>query len=96
MEVTKNIKRAAVKSFAETGIASGSIIRSDGYRSYAPALSVYDHKPAVYNPGGGLLRWIHIAISNAKAFMLSTCPWLAEQVFGRLSMSASVLADSKG
>lgn len=53
MKVTKNIKQAAVKSFAEANIAPSSTIRSDGYRSYAPALSAYDHEPAVYNPDSG-------------------------------------------
>lgn len=53
-------------------IALGSVIRSDGYRSYAPALVGYDHQPTTYNPDNGLLHWIHIAISNAKAFILGT------------------------
>ena len=72
MKVTKNIKQAAVKSFAEASIAPGATIRSDGYRSYSPALTAYDHQPAVYNPDSALLHWIHIAISNAKAFVLGT------------------------
>jgi len=72
MKVTKNIKQAAVKSFAEVSIVPGATIRSDGYRSCSPALTAYDHEPAVCNPDSALLHWIHIAISNAKAFVLGT------------------------
>ncbi len=72
MKVTQNIKQVAVRNFAQGAIASGTVIRSDGYRSYAPALVGYDHQPTTYNPDNGLLHWIHIAISNAKAFILFT------------------------
>ncbi len=72
LKVTQNIKQAAVRSFAQGAIALGTVIRSDGYRSYAPALAGYDHQPTTYNPDNGLLHWIHIAISNAKAFILFT------------------------
>lgn len=72
MKVAQNIKQAAVRSFAQGAITLGSVIHSDGYRSYAPALAGYDHQPAAYNPDNGLLHWVHIAISNAKAFILGT------------------------
>lgn len=72
MKGTKNIKQVAVKSFAKASIVPGSTICSDGYRSYAPALTAYEHEPAVYNPDSDLLHWVHIAISNAKAFVLGT------------------------
>ena len=72
MKVTQNIKQAAVRRFAQNAIALGSVIHSDGYRSYTPALAEYDHQPTPYNPDKGLLHWIHIAISNAKAFILGT------------------------
>jgi len=72
MQVTQNIKRASVKKFAQTAFAQGSTIRSDGYRSYIPALEgfIHEHKP--YDPNSGLLHWLHIVISNAKAFILGT------------------------
>ena len=72
MRVTQNIKRASVKKFAQTAFAQGSTIRSDGYRSYIPALEgfIHEHKP--YDPNSGLLHWLHIVISNAKAFILGT------------------------
>ncbi len=46
--------------------------RSDGYCSYIPALEGYTHKHEPYDPGPGLLHWLHIMISNAKAFILGT------------------------
>ena len=72
MQVAKNIKRESVRRFAERAILPGSTIRSDGYRSYAPALTAYAHEPSVYHPDNGLLRWLHVVIGNAKAFILGT------------------------
>lgn len=72
MSVTKNIKQASVKRFAQSNIATGAIIHSDGYCSYKPALTDYDHRPKVYDPNSGLLHWLHIIVSNAKAYILGT------------------------
>ena len=72
MQVTPNIKQASVKKFAHTSFADGSVIHSDGYRSYIPALEGYAHEHRPYDPNSGLLHWLHIVISNAKAFILGT------------------------
>lgn len=72
MQVTENIKRASVKKFALSAFAEGSEIHSDGYRSYIPALEGYTHKYKPYDPNSGLLHWLHVTISNAKAFILGT------------------------
>ena len=72
MRVTPNIKRASVKKFAQSAFAEGSTIRSDGYRSYIPALEGYTHEHKPYNPKSGLLHWLHVVISNATAFILGT------------------------
>jgi hypothetical protein len=69
MKVTKDICQASVRHFAEKKIFAGSVVWSGGYRSYEAALKNYRHEPKVYNPNSGLLRWLHIAISNAKAFI---------------------------
>ena len=66
MMVTPNIKRASVKKFAQSVFAEGSTIRSDGYRSYIPALEGYTHEHKPYDPNSGLLHWLHIVISNAN------------------------------
>ena len=63
LENTKNRKIYAV---------SGSVIHSDGYCSYIPALAGYTHEHRAYDPDSGLLHWLHIVISNAKAFILGT------------------------
>ena len=38
MQVTPNIKQASVRKFAQSAFAENSVIHSDGYRSYIPAL----------------------------------------------------------
>ena len=72
MRLTQNIKRASVKKFAQVAFAPDSTIHSDGYGSYIPALEGYTHKHKPYDPHSGLLHWLHIVISNAKAFLLDT------------------------
>lgn len=72
MRVTKNIKCYSVRKFAQSAFADGSIIHSDGCRSYIPALEGYAHAPKAYDPNSGLLHWLHIIVSNAKAFFLGT------------------------
>ena len=81
MQVTPNIKQASVKKFAHTAFADGSVIHSDGYRSYIPALESYAHEHKPYDPNSGLLHWIHIVISNAKAFILGTYHGLPKKYF---------------
>ena len=53
-------------------VAKGSAIHSDGYRSYLPALEEYIHEHKTYVPNSGMLHWLHIVVSNAKAFILGT------------------------
>ena len=72
MRVTKNIKQASVKKFANAAVKKGSIIRSDGYRSYVPVLGDYTHEHRNYDPNSGMLHWLHIVLSNPKAFILGT------------------------
>ena len=45
MKLADNIKQASVKRFAQLNMEKGSSILGDGYRSYGPALSEYDHRP---------------------------------------------------
>lgn len=72
MRVTQNIKRACVKKFAQAAFAQGSTIHSDGYGSYIPALEGYAHEHKLYDPHSCLLHWLHVVISNAKAFISGT------------------------
>ena len=68
----QNIKRVSVKKFAQTAFAQGSTIRSDSHRGYIPALENYTHEYESCDPNSGLLYWLHIVVSNAKAFILGT------------------------
>ena len=72
MRVTPNLRQASVKKFAHAAFADDTVIHSDGYRSYIPALEGYSHEHRSYDPKSGLLHWLHIVISNAKAFILGT------------------------
>lgn len=40
MDMTKNIKQTSVRKFSNRTVAAGSTVRSDGYRSYIPALEI--------------------------------------------------------
>lgn len=44
MRVTPNIKQASVKKFAHAAFADGSVIHSDGYCIYLPALEGYSYE----------------------------------------------------
>lgn len=81
MRVTPNIKQASVRKFAHAAFANGSEILSDGYCSYIPALENYAHEYQPYDPDSGLLHWLHIVISNAKAFILGTYHGLSKKYF---------------
>lgn len=72
MQVTPNIKQASVIKFAQSAFTENSVIRSDGYRSYIPALKGFSHEHKTYDPSSGLLHWLHIMIGNTKAFILGT------------------------
>ena len=58
--------------FAKLAIKQGATIHTDGYRSYKKGVDSYEHQPKIYKPNTGLLHWLHIMISNAKAFILGT------------------------
>jgi len=79
MRVTPNIKQTSVKKFAHAVFADGSEIHSDGYCSYIPALDSYTHEHKLYDPDSGFLHWLHIVISNAKAFILGTYHGLSQK-----------------
>lgn len=72
MRATKNIKQASVRRFAHNSIETGSTIISDGYCSYIPALSGFDHQHKPYDPQSGMLHWLHIMVGNAKAYIMGT------------------------
>ena len=42
------------------------------YHKHLPALEEYTHEHKNYLPNNGMLHWLHIVVSNAKAFILGT------------------------
>ena len=72
MQATPNLKQASAMKFVHAAFADGSVIHSNGYRSYISALKGYTHGHRSYDPGSGLLHWLHVIISNTKAFILGT------------------------
>lgn len=72
MRVTPNIKQTSVKKFAHTAFDDGCEIHSDGYCSYIPGLEDYPHEYKPNDSDSGLLHWLHVVVSNAKAFILGT------------------------
>jgi len=75
MKVMDAVDGATVKHFAETSVAKGSEIRTDGLNIYAPLASCgYTLVQKIYDPKSQPehLHWTHIIISNAKAFIDGT------------------------
>ena len=72
LAVTDNLRQKSVRSFAECSIEKGSKIESDGFRSYIPALSEFDHHYRKYDPESGMLKWLHTMIGNVKDVILGT------------------------
>ena len=73
MQITHNLKQKSVRAFAHSRIQKGSVIRSDDYCSYPPALqSDYILRTRPFNPKSGELHWLHTIVSNAKAYILGT------------------------
>jgi transposase-like protein len=75
MRVVDAVNSAAALSFAESTVAKGSEVRTDGLNIY-PALgrNGYSLAQKEYSPKKqpGHLHWTHILISNAKAFIEGT------------------------
>jgi transposase-like protein len=75
MQVAPNVQGETVASFASENIEQGSMISSYGYSSY----NILDEKGFMHN--GKIcdpindpehLKWLHVVVSNAKAFIAGT------------------------
>jgi len=73
-KVVPEVDGDIITAFAKENIEPGSVVRSDGFRSYRKLGETYRHEPQVFdhqqNPEH--LKWLHIIVSNAKAFILGT------------------------
>lgn len=73
MQVTKNVQSESIAEFAQTRIAHGSIVQTDGFNAYRKPLSKgYLHEREVFDPNSDLLKWLHHMIGNAKTFINGT------------------------
>lgn len=79
MQMVPDIKKETVERFAESTFAAGNSVRSDDYGSYIPALTNFTHEHTPYDPNAEMLHWLHIAISNAKAFILGSYHGLSKK-----------------
>jgi transposase-like protein len=75
MRTVEDVKGKTLERFAKENIKPGSFIKSDGYKSYNKLCGAgYSHEGKPFDPEGEPehLKWLHIAISNAKAFIQGT------------------------
>jgi transposase-like protein len=83
MESVDNFKGKTIEKFAESYIEKGSVIITDGFKAYRSQklqkdyFVDYDIVPA--DNADSKLRWLHILVSNAKAFILGTFHGLKAQ-----------------
>ena len=82
VQTVMRLDARSVRSFAKVGIAPGSTIRTDGLNVYrCLAGQGFFHEPTVA-PGRGkedVLHWVHIIISNTKAFIAGTFHGLGDK-----------------
>lgn len=74
IQQVRRLDGRGVKRFALAGIEPGSRIRTDGLNVYRCLAKRYDHEPIVATgePKDALPKWVHVVISNAKAFITGT------------------------
>ena len=75
MDVVPDLKGETLLDFAETFIEPGATIHSDGLHAYRVlGKNTYNHHTIVFDLAKHPehLRWLHILISNAKAFINGT------------------------
>ena len=76
MRVVDNLKAKTIEKFAKNSISTGAVIVTDGFKSYkAQALQKdYFHEFENFDKTDdkSSLKWLHIIISNVKAFINGT------------------------
>ena len=62
-----------MKKFVDKNLETGSVVETDGFRSYRkPLADNYTHQAEDFNPDSEHLKWLHRIIGNAKAFINGT------------------------
>lgn len=73
MLTTPNIQIPSVREFVNENLEAGSVVETDGYKSYRkPLAENYTHQAEDFNPDSEHLKWLHRIIGNAKAFINGT------------------------
>ena len=73
MLTTPNIQIPSVEKFVNENMDTGSIVETDGFRSYRkPLAENYTHQAEDFDPNSEHLKWLHRIIGNAKAFINGT------------------------
>jgi transposase-like protein len=74
MEVVDDVQGSTLLDFAERNIVPGSTIGSDAYAAYNSLAKKYKIDQKKFDPieNPEHLKWIHVVISNAKAFIEGT------------------------
>jgi len=81
IRTVKRLDSRCVKKFATTRIMSGSTVHTDGLKIYRclSGLGFFHKAVPVKQDKAELLRWVHIVISNAKAFITGTFHGLGDK-----------------
>lgn len=83
MQVVSDFKAKTVEKFANKKIKKGSKISTDGFKAYQAQCvkKDYFHEFEIMdtNDENSNLKWLHILISNAKAFILGTFHGLSKR-----------------
>lgn len=73
MLTTPNIQIPSVQEFVNVNLEDGSVVETDGYKSYRkPLAKNFTHQAEDFNPDSEHLKWLHRIIGNAKAFINGT------------------------
>lgn len=74
IQVVQRLDSRFVQAFAQRSFEPGSQIKTDGLTIYNILAKDYGHLPEIakHKPKDALLHWVHIVISNAKAFIDGT------------------------
>lgn len=84
MQVVPNLKGKTIGNFAKANVCEQSTVQTDAYHSYRKPLSEkYSHEYEVFSPDSEMLKWLHIMIGNAKAFVSGTFHGLGGKHLGR-------------
>ena len=73
MQIVPDLKVTTTAKFAKCSIVEGATVQTDANRSYRkPLAPKHLHEYQVFDADSDMLKWLHIIVSNAKAFVSGT------------------------